>query len=471
MAKVPVFNIGALNLKVSPFLQGNGQVLHALNVTRDTVGAWKKRSGYITFLGAADGSQINTLASWTQNDGTSLFVYRASGSTLYHSVGGTGAWTTSGGGTITAGAHFGFTVLDNTLIGGDGTTATRHTTSGTGFTNTTGAPLAELWSEYQGRVWGARGTSVSGTATDMIHSTTGTATDWTTDSSSIRIPGPGRINSLFKVGDRNVAGKDSGQMFRYDGFSLVDLSTDLGPSSPYSVGEIEGYRLYLNRRGFYGYGGALPEIISNPIERQIYNSAGSGIAGTTFDNAPGIVHNYDYLCSVGTITDNLTQRTVPDCVMKYDFQLDEWVNWRFANRPTAFGIFQDLNGVNQLIFGDSIGQAYQYAGTATSDNGNPIEVQLMGFLHGGSFEDKKWNWISGQFSPGCRAKIQIALSDTFSPRTLNWQEIGDAADGVVDYRFPSNSRGKFLFWKIYEYSSDTPFQFFGWQISADEINH
>src|SRR5688572_16557871 len=126
MGKINISNFGALNLKLSPFLQGTGQVIRALNVERDMIGAWKKRPGYITFLGTPDNSQVNTLGFWMKNDGVTNHLYRTSGSILYHSVSGTGAWTLSPGGTISEGGHFGFTVLDDTLIGGDGTLATRH---------------------------------------------------------------------------------------------------------------------------------------------------------------------------------------------------------------------------------------------------------------------------------------------------------------------------------------------------------
>lgn len=471
MSKLTTFSLPSLDLRLSPFLQKQGAVLRALNVERDSIGAYKKRPGYVSFLGTPDNSQVNTLFSWIQNDGVSNFVYRASGNILYHSLAGTGAWTVSGNGTISSGGHFGQAVLDNTLIGGDGTLASRHTTNGTSFTSTSGAPLAEHWAEFQGRAWAARGTAVSGTNTDLFYSTTGTATDWTTDASSIRIPGPGRINSLFKASDRLNTSKDAGNIFRWDGFSLIDLATNLGPSSPYSIGNIEDYRVYLNKQGYYGYAGGKPSIISNSIKRQIANNSGSAITGTTFGNAPGIAYQYAYYCSVGTITDDLTEVTIPNAIHRYDFQLDEWTNWRFANRPTAFGTYQDTSSNQQMIFGDAGGQCYQMSGTALSDNGAPIEVQLMGFIHGGSLEDKKWNWIRAMFNPGCRAKLAIALSDTFSPRTLNWQEVGDAVDGVVEYRFPGGSRGKFCFWKVSENSTSTPFECYAIEHSAEGISH
>lgn len=465
--KIRTYNLGALNLKVSPFLHKDGDLIRALNVERDMVGAWKKRPGYSTMLGTPDNDQVNSLWSWTKNDGDT-YTYRYSGSVLYYSTAGTGDWTVCGNGTMTEGAYVGNTVLDDTMIIGDGTAVSRHTSSGTSFTNTTSAPLAQHWDQYESRVWAARGTAVSGTNTDMFYSTTGTASDWSTDSSSFRIPGAGRINSILKASDRLVAGKDSGNMFRYDGFNLVDLATNLGPTSPYSIGGIEDTKIYLTRRGYMGYNGGRPQIISNAIERQIYNDKGNGIAGTTFDLAPGIVHNYDYFCSVGTITDNLTDETIADAIHKYDFQLNEWVNWKFADRPTAFGTYKDEDSNIQMMWGDADGQCYQLGGTETNDNGETIEAILEGVITMGEPEqDKRWRRLWAFTNPGSQAKVQVAMADTFTKQNLRWVDLKQTRDGVMFTSFPSGKKSKLLFWKVYEASRESRFHLYGFTIDAD----
>ena len=471
MANIPVHELSGLNLKTSPFLQGNGQVLRAVNVQRDSLGAYQKRPGYITYLGTPDNAQVNTLFAWRRNDGTTFQTYRVSGSILYSSTQGTGAWTVTGNGTVTNGGHFGHTILDDVLIGGDGITASRHTTDGTSFTNTSGAPLAEHWAEYESRVWAARGTATSGTNTDKFFSTTGTATDWTTDSSSIRVPGEGQINSMFKTNQFLIDTKDSGAVFRYDGQSLVDTATNFGPSSPYSIGDIQGYKIYLNRVGVFGHGGALPELLSTPIERLIYNDSGSAIAGTQFDNAPGAVYQNKWYVSVGTVTENLTGLTIPNCLLRYDVPTEDWVTWSFPIQPTAFGTFLDASKNLQMIFGDSGGQCYQLAGTAMTDNGSAISAELMGFIHGGNFDEKKWKRLTMMFNPGCEAQIQVAITDTFSPRTYQWQNIGQAIDGVVECHFQEGSRGRFCFWRITESSKTSRFQFYGMDYEAELITH
>ena len=453
-----------------------GELIRAVNVERDMIGAWKKRPGYTTYLGTPDNSQITSLFSWRQNDDSTLLTYRKSGSVLYYSAGGTGTWTVAGEGTMSNNSHVGYSVLDNTLILGDGTSFTRHSTAGgtfagTHFGSTAGAPLAEHFVPYQGRIYAARGTAVSGTQTDMFFSTTGTASDWITDSSSIRIPGAGRVNSLMKVANKVVATKDSGLMFRWDGFNLEDVSTNLGPSSAYSIGNVEDFRLYLNRMGVYGFGGNRPEIVSNSIERQIYNDRGSGVFGTVFDNAAGVVHKYDWLCSVGTVTDNLTDETISDCILKYDFQLNEWSNWKFFNRPYSFHSFKDLTGNDKLIFGDNGGQAYQISGTATSDNGKPIESVLEGIIHLGAPEsDKNWKYIWAFANPGCQAKIQVALTDTFTRDKKKWIDLKQVKDGVFEARFPGGATSKLLDWKLYETGTATAWHFYGFSIEAEIVN-
>ena len=470
MSITRVYNLGELQLNVSPFLQKEGGLLRSLNVERDGFGNYKKRRGYVSYLGTPDTDKVNTLFSWIRNNGTQFYNYRYSGSVLYYSTQGTGAWTVCGAGTRTADSYIGHEVMDDVMIIGDGTAPTIHTTTGTNFATTSGAPKSSQFAEYQGRIYSGRGTANAGTDTNLFYSTTGTATDWTTDSSSIRIPGEGKILSVFKSSDRIIVTKDTGAIFKWDGDSLLDTVTDLGPSSPYSIASIEGYKLWLNRKGYYGFGGVRPEIISNPIQRQIYNDNNTGIAGTMFDVTPSGIYKYDYFSAVGTITDDLTGETIPDCIMKYNFQDNEFSNWQFAHFPTSFMTYKDVSGDEQLVWGDANGQCYQLAGTALSDDGKPIESVLMGMLHFGSPEaDKKFNYIWAFANPGCRAKIQVAIADTFTKGKLNWIDLKQTKDGVMEARFPAGSRGKLLFWKLYEKSMDSRWVFYGFSLSYDLI--
>lgn len=467
MPTISFTNIGGLNQYTNPAIPRTGELTRAVNVTSDKFGAKKKRSGYITFLGTADGSAVNSLFSWTKADG-SLFVYRASGSALYHSVGGTGAWTLSGNGTITAGNHVGYAVLNDTLIVGDGAGSTRHSTNGTSFTNTTLAPVSEHFEQFQNRIY------ASGTASSLFYSVTNDPTNWnlsgSSDSSSFEIPGAGKNAKIFKQNNALYATKTSGLMYRWDGFALSDLATELGPSSPYSVAQKEDFYFALNRLGIFGYGGEKPQLISNPVQPQIYNSSGSAITGTVFDTAPGATHLYDYYLAVGTITEDFTNNTISNCIIKYNFQKNEFTNYQLPENPTAMHSFKDNTGVQQFIFAGSGGQVYKFSGTATDDNGTAISSVMEFYTDAGRFDiEKNWRYVEMYFNPGCEAKVQVAFADTFRTTGLQWSDPGDCSTGICKLRLPSGARSHLLFVRISESSRNAPFEFYGGQVDFDAV--
>lgn len=463
-----VYNLQGLNLRVNPFLQEAGQLIRAVNVDTDMIGAKVKRPGYYKLLGTTSGSTVNQVFDWHKESGTQFWLYKSSGSLLEYSQQGTGAWTQCGNGTFTAGFQLGYAVLEDTLIVGDGVTNTRTTTSGTSFSDASGAPKASTFAQFQQRIW------ASGTSSDVFYSTTGTASDWTSDSSSIKIPGAGKVHALFTQNNRLVAAKNSGLMFKYDGADLFDLATVQGPTSPQSIADIEDYRVFLNRNGEQGFAGVKPELLSAPVERMIFNSIGSAVAGTQFDSAPAVDHRYDYFVTLGTITDDFTGETVPNATLKHNFQTNEHLTWSTYHMPHSWHSYVDNNRNLQLVFGGTGGQVYQwdlYAGTAQADDGQPIEVQMGGVLHFGQPEDdKEFQWINAFFNPGAQAKVQVAIADTFTKGILQWFDIGDVVNGMAEYRFPEGAnRGKLLFWKVYEASRSAPFRFYGFTVSLDFV--
>ena len=73
------------------------------------------------------------------------------------------------------------------------------------------------------------------------------------------------------------------------------------------------------------------------------------------------------------------------------------------------------------------------------------------------------------FNPGCQAKIQVAAANTFTKGKLNWIDLGDAQNGVVEYK-PSGLRSRLLFVKIYEASRNARFHFYGFDYEATVID-
>lgn len=476
------FNSGGIQTYTNPLSAQDGQLIHSVNMVSFPLGAKSKRPGYTAFLGTPDTSQVQSLFAFPGigHDPTKINLYRASGSSLYYSLQGTGSWTLAGNGTISDGAHFGAAIGNGgtVLIGGDGVGSTRHTTNGTSFTNTTLAPIAEFFEDFQGRMYAA------GTASTDFYSTTNDATNWnlsgTSDSSSLIVPGPGRMGRIFKAGDSLIQTKSRGNIFNWDGFSQIDLTMNTGPSSPYSVAAAEAYRFWINQYGHYGFDGANSQLLSNAVQRYFYNRQNTGINTSLFPTIPAECHVYDYFASIGTVTDDFTQRTIPNAILNYNYQKNEYLMWSFANNPTSYLSYDDYNNKRQLIFGDASGQCYQLDPTCPTDNGNVINTELVylfTYSKEGAAYDKKWNWLRLLFNPGCEVTIQCAFSNTFTYQHLQWFNIVDqrpnpnnrTSDGVVEFRFPQGARSKLMFLRIYEASPNSQWTYYGSQIDAEVI--
>lgn len=465
MAQTISYSIRGLDLYSNPLNQPDGQVIRAVNVDSDTYQAKSKRLGYTTY-NSSFGTQVVDLFTWRQEGGTAFWNYASAGGTLFYSTQGTSDWQVCGNGTITSGSHIGNTVLANTLLISQNGGTTRHTTNGTSFIDTSLAPAGELLAEYQNRVY------ITGSSSDLFFSTTNDPTNWqtsgTSDSSSIVIPGAGDPNKIWKLNNRLMVSKNQQSMFRWDGYTLQDMATNMGLSSTYAFGTVEDNAIYLNRLGIATTNGDQPTLISNPIQKLIYNNAGSGIQGSLFDTTSGVIHRYDYIVSAGTITDDFTNETINNAVIDYNYQKNEFTTYSLADNPTTFNSYRDYQGNQQLLFGDSTGQVYQLGGN--TDNGKPIEVILeMVFFFNAPQSRKNWKGFWGFFNPGCNAQIMYATSDTFLKEDKNWTVLGDATSGGVFYRFPKGSRSRFLYIKVVDSSRNTPFEFYGLALDADPI--
>lgn len=472
---MPTVNIaptGGLNLQLNPLLHKPGDLIRAVNVESYYTGAKKKRAGYTQFLSADTtiaGSAITQLFNWQKDDGTTSYLYAvSSGRVLYYDINsGATDWSIAGNGTVSA-DWVGNAVLENTLILGDGVGSTRHTTNGTALTNTTLAPIAQHFAVHSDqRVYAVRNST-------SFRSTPGDATNWltsgTSSSDSFNVPGPGALNGVFTLGNLVQLPKNSGNLFRWDSYNLFQIPTNQGPASPMSMGTIEDLGLYLNRNGIWASKGGIPEILSTPIQKQIYNDAGSGINGALFGTARAVAHRFDYFLSAGTISDDLTGETVSNCLIKYNYPSDEWVNFSFADYPTSYVSYKDASGVPQLLFGDATGKVYSYGGTATTDNGDTIEAVMEGLIHGGTLLEKTWKRIRLLFNPGCQAKVQIAVTNTFLKGQKRWIDVGDASSGVVEYEFGDEiNRGRLLFYRIYEASSNGRFEWYGGEVDYEVV--
>ncbi len=493
------FNPQGINTFVNE-LTSDGQLIHAVNCYAPGQGILAKRPGYTSF-NASLGAQINSIFTFGFQNNTTLYAYAYAGSVLQYSVQGTGAWTPAAGGTLTNNAQIGAAVFNNVIAIGDGINPLLTSANGTSFTSPGSAPVAQYFSTFHNRMY-----TTDGTSSNIQYSVTNDATNWqnsgTSDSSSLTAVSAGGCQQLFVAGDRLIITKSRGNMFSWDDTSLVDMSTKFGPSMPWAVKDIDNQWFYPNAKGEFSFDGANRTLISNPVQRQFYNQRGSGVGTAILGTAGcGATYNWNYLATLGTVTDDFTGRQINNAILLYDYQKNNFYNWQFADGlPTAMHGFVDQNNQQQLWFGNASGQVYQLSQTATSDAGKPIPSEAV-FLFTyasqssafsqtsaqtvfGSSYEKKWNWIRLFFNPGDEVNIQYAFSNTLQYQHLRWSEainskqrgtdVGDyfkVSDGVVEMRFPDNvnnpRRGRFLFMRFYDNSDNSAWNYLGAQIDAE----
>lgn len=464
MPTISIGNFQGINTNLNPMSLQDGQVIQANNLVQTPFGAYTKRGGYNFYQSTPDNQQVNSLFAWYRADGQTFNTYRASGTNLYYSSQGTGAWTACGNGSISAGAHVGQAILNDVMIIGDGVNQSRYSTNGTSFTNISNAPISQFFLTYQQRAY-ALGTGVA-----FAYSSANDATNWntggTSDSATFDIGGEGSVSYLFKNSDRVqfiMSGRH--EMFQWDGVNLVDLVNDIGPTSPYSFAQTENLSFWVNRLGVYTYSGSAPQIISNPIERMVHT-----INGGNWGTVPGETHLYDYFAAVGTIVDDFTGGTVSNAILKYDIRQNAWSTWQLHDPPTAMLSFVDAGLDKKFIFGGTQGQCFSYDDNLTTDNGTPIEATLQFLLHAHTLNPKNWYRYQFIVNPGCEAKFEAAISSNLSDNAKVWFPLNQAVDGVVNGRFPSGrSQGEFLFIKITDNSVTSPFQIFGAEIDFEIV--
>lgn len=487
-------------------MTSDGQLIHALNVVNFPQGALSKRGGYRAILGNPDGQQVNGLFAFPFQDGETLFTYRQSGTSLYYSTQGTGAWTQAnmgtGPGSVVASNYIGNAIFNNILTIGDGSNILWTSGNGTSFTQPGSAPIAQYLQTFHNRLY-----TTDGTSSLVQYSVANDPTNWqnsgTSDSSFLVTTSAGACEGLFVAGDMLQITKSKGDVFTWDDTTLTDVSTSYGPSSPKSIAQIDNYWFYINYLGIFGDDGANKQLLSAPITRMFFNRLGVNVSGINLINSGNVLATtlfWDYISVVGNINDDFTGKIVNNALIKYDYQKNAFVYWNLADFPTAITSYVDLFNHQQLLFGNSSGQVFQYDQGATSDNGAPIATEMVFLftyaaqansfsqtsaqtIFGSSYE-KKWNWIRLFFNPGDEMNIQFAFSNTMQLQHLKWssprltrdrgQDNDDwfqVSDGVAEIRFPNDvnntPRSRFLFLRIYDESDASQWTFYGSQIDAE----
>ncbi len=464
MPVISINNFQGINTNINPLSIQDGQLIQCQNMIGTPFGALAKRPGYVFYEGLADSNPVHSLFTWYRNDGSTFFNYRFGGSVLYFSQQGTTNWSVCINGTFPGQGYMGYDILDDVMMVGNGIDPTKHSLDGTSFIDTTLAPVASKFVQYQNRIY------AMGTASTLFWSAIDDATNWqtsgTSDSSSINIPGEGRLFNIIKNNNTLLLHKSARrQIYRWNGVTLVDSATNTGMTSTQAYAQSEDIGFWNNRLGIYAYNGGNPQIISNPIQNMI-----DGIHGNNYGTMPGEVHVYNYYLAVGDTSDAFVGNTLNNSIFKYDVRLNNWGVWTLNHKPTAFNSYIDA-GLDQLfIFGADDGQCFVFRNEFNNDSGAPIEGVVEFIVKAGTLKDKNWYNVRVSCNPGCEAQVEVAVTNTLTERARKYVSLGQVVDGVLDARIPSNmARGRFMFVKVSDTTTSHSFILYGAEIDYDLV--
>jgi hypothetical protein len=227
---------------------------------------------------------------------------------------------------------------------------------------------------------------------------------------------PNNIGAIIQgdvVNNNLVLHKSSGGIYLYNGNTISNPLQANNPAfnapgqasvSPYAIDQINGNEFFLNHDGVYIYTGGYPTNISYSVYDFIQNMDPS-----QYQKAPGIAFNQKYYLAIGTVTDNLGY-TIPNCILVYDYILNLWETCSFDTLPTTWCVVVDNSGQQQLLFGDSTGQVYQY-NIGIANNSQPANAILeTHYLTWGAPEKtKEWQSYVINTNPGANFQLQTAV--------------------------------------------------------------
>ena len=281
--------------------------------------------------------------------------------------------------------RMGHTVLYNKMILGNGGDYSMQY-DGVTFANVTTAPRAKYWLTYKGRVYAF---GVDYAPSRGFYSATASVTSWTNDPTDTSTGNwfdidndyNGDITGAEVIDDRIIVHKERGS-YRLvpDEFGrvaeILPIPTLETAKSHWAINKPRGISLYASKNGAYGHQGITPTLLSKPIE-DLYQ----GIVQTVMDDLPaGVWKDHYYLSAMGSITEGVrlgggVSRVFTNAVLVYNSLLNEWYLYSFAHKPTAFATWEDTSDIENLYFGDDLGNTFKF-GTGTLDGTAPIHAEI-----------------------------------------------------------------------------------------------
>lgn len=354
-----------LNNKYSNIEVDDNEATDLLNVEFDAVGAIVKRKGYTSKISLSN--PITSIIPYYRSDGTRVSILTA-GQNVYSYDPVSGSQSTIKTSLHANGARFnGAVYYDKLYLCNGDTTDGLMSWDGTSFLHVSGGPNGQYVAEYKNRVYVAGDPS---NKNRLYMSDLGNGDSWpVANFIDIDTNDGDHITSIHAFGDSVVIFKET-SMHVLKGsdpsnYAIVDVMTNVGTVSHWSVKEIPGGLLFLGKDGIYSFDGKKVALISDKIQGSVdaWNES-------QLNNAVAFVYDHKYWLSVpegtGQTANNYTY------VFSY---LYGW--WTRHNLSMAAALtFVGTNEKQTPYFSDTANNLYQ-ADYGDNDNGSSIDAYLV----------------------------------------------------------------------------------------------
>lgn len=416
-----------LNLGVSQYLNKNGEARDALNCDFSILGELARHLGYEDYGTGLDASDVLGLYDFNTTAGVKKWLAKT-GTKLYYSSGGGGAWAEALTG-LTSGTEVSFaTHLDTVIVGGI-SDAPRKSTDGTSFSLLGGSPpTAKFWVTFDNKVYALH---LVGATSRMQWSGDGTIEVW--DANSVQDVttniGVGDEITGATVNNNNLLIYKNYSTWKWDTSELRCIHATVGCRASDSIATIDDWSFWLGHKGIMATNGGKPFRISKPVKPFI-----DAISDIT---APvGWAEDNFFYLYIGTVT-VAGIGTITHCLLSYDYDNNVWSYKSLNHAVKKAAILTTSGNVRSAYFGDDAGQVFKFK-TGNNDNGQPIPFKWVGspYMSGYPHLQKDYKYLYVYLDGTANTGIDVYYSLDFQ----DFKKLGTATKTITELAFPAGTK-------------------------------
>jgi len=250
-------------------------------------------------------------------------------------------------------------------------------------------------------------------------------------------------------------------MWKYDETEVKRVA-NVGCDSYRSIASINEVVYWFNRKGFYRWGGKIPQLISAKIQKFI-----DGIAETNLGNVVASIYNEnEYRAFIGTVT--VDGITYTNCWVCFNVLRERWyIRCTVDPGKSACQYIESGSGKRRMYWGNANGDVHKFAQKVDNiynDNGSEIDSFFItkALDHGAPEQRKYANHMTffTKYAQGMKVSVDTDRKNEFNVSQI--QIINKNVD-TKDFQ----AEGNRYTYKFHEKGNDKSWEFEGFVVEVE----